>query len=322
MDTDLVPLVSVLLPVYNGEAYLAEAVQSILDQTFTNFELIILNDGSKDHSLEIIQGFKDPRIAVIDNPQNLGLIATLNKGLAAARGKFVARMDADDRAFPERLQVQSDYLSSHPGIAVVGTWAQVIDANGNFLKIHRNPLDHFAIMYELMFGNTITHPSIMMRKDVILSIQGYDMRWQHAEDYDLYSRLVHTHALANIGQPLLYYRQHGTSVTGMESSQEIVRENTYRIMRRNISHYVPIDDHGLWLITKVLTVRHPDSTLRLADIIDAHRLHKKIFREFIHREKLGAEEIAAIRKLYKGHHALMTRKYLIGQYRRICSYIK
>lgn len=322
MDTDMTPLVSVLLPVYNGEAYLAESIQSILDQTFANFELLILNDGSKDRSLEIIQGFKDSRIKVINNPQNLGLIATLNKGLVEARGQFVARMDADDKAFPERFKIQYEYLSGHPEVAVVGTWAQVIDKDGKFIKLHRNPLDHYAIMYELMFGNTITHPSIMMRKDVVISVGGYDKNWQHAEDYDLYSRLVHRHKLANIGQPLLYYRQHGTSVTGTDSSQEIIRENTYKIMKRNISYYVPIDDHDLWLITKVLTVRHPDSNLKYTDILEANRLHKKILREFITKEKPNGNQIILIQKLYRGHRSLMLKKYLIGKYRFICSYIK
>ncbi len=160
MDQDIKPSISVILPVYNADRYLRAAIQSILDQTLSNFELIIINDGSIDNSKAIVESFIDPRIIFIENPKNLGLIATLNKGLTLAKSNLVARMDADDIAFPERLQIQFDFLTQHPEVTLVGTWSDIINEKGVHCKIHKNPLTHTAIMYELMFGNTITHPSI------------------------------------------------------------------------------------------------------------------------------------------------------------------
>jgi glycosyltransferase involved in cell wall biosynthesis len=124
------PKVSVVMSVYNGEKYLCEAIDSILNQTFENFEFLIVNDGSTDRTLEILQSYRDPRIKVINNERNIGLTASLNKGLKIAKGEYVARMDADDVSFPHRLEQQKAFLDRNPRVAMVGSWAEVIDESG------------------------------------------------------------------------------------------------------------------------------------------------------------------------------------------------
>ena len=128
------PLISVILPAYNADRYLTEAIKSILAQTYSNFELIILNDGSTDHTEQIILGFTDSRILYIDNHQNLGIVATLNKGLSVAQGEYIARMDADDISTAVRFEHQINYLETHPAVGVLGSAIQIIDRRGKYQR--------------------------------------------------------------------------------------------------------------------------------------------------------------------------------------------
>jgi len=134
------PKVTVLMPVYNGERYLNEAVDSILGQTFTDFEFLIIDDASTDKTPEILRSYDDPRIRVVTNEENLGLSKSLNKGLALARGEFIARMDADDVSYPYRLQVQHEFMTQHPGAGVIGSWAEYIDRKGEIVHRYRAPI--------------------------------------------------------------------------------------------------------------------------------------------------------------------------------------
>jgi len=149
------PEISVLMPIYNGEKYLKEAIDSILSQTFTNFELIAINDGSKDNSLEMLKSYKDPRLIIINNPINKGLIGSLNIGLDKCRGKYTARFDQDDICFEDCFQTQYDFMEKHLDIDLVGGWTECIDSNGNSLKISRNPENTWVIRYELIFNNVM-----------------------------------------------------------------------------------------------------------------------------------------------------------------------
>lgn len=319
MDKDLEPQISVIMPVYNGEAYVAEAIESILGQTFTDFEFLVIDNASTDGSATIIKSFNDPRIKVISNPVNLGLIGSLNVGLQAARGKYVARMDHDDIALPERFQKEYDFLETHPEVAIVGTWSRIINSDGVYIKTHRNPLRSNVIKYELLFGNTITHPSIMMRRKEILALGGYDPQWVHTEDYNLYSRAVRKYQLANIGETLLNYRMHGTSLTGSPDSQAIIHGNTKKMIRENISFYLPLSDEDHRLITEVLIARHPNPKLTFHEVLVAHRLHKKIYEAFLLKEggMLDTQDRHELRGRYTGRRNLLFKKYLVGKYHLI-----
>lgn len=204
MDKILAPLVSVILPVFNSEDTISIAVDSILNQTFTDFELIIINDGSKDKTEKIILSYKDPRIVFIRNEFNLGIVKSLNKGLKLAKGKYIARMDADDISYPIRFDQQVSFLESNKDIGICGT-AVKASINGKE-KILYYPFDDKNIRLQLLDRPSFSHPSIMIRNDVIKEYQiSYCSEFEHNEDYRLYIDLLKITRSGNLRTPLLYY---------------------------------------------------------------------------------------------------------------------
>src|SRR6185295_9135648 len=157
------PQVSVLMSVYNGEKYLKEAMESILNQSFSDFEFLIFNDSSTDSSREIILSYNDPRIVLIDNKKNIGLTKTLNKGISLAKGKYIARMDADDVCHPERLNEQVNYLDKNAEVAVCGTWVQFLNEN----EVVKLPTKKNEIKTLLFCNSCLAHPSVMIRKSFL-----------------------------------------------------------------------------------------------------------------------------------------------------------
>lgn len=218
------PAVSVLMPVFNGERFLAEAIESILGQTFTDFEFVIVDDGSTDASPAILAKYasRDPRIRVL-RQTNAGIVAALNRGLAECRGPLVARMDADDVSAPSRLAAQTKYLNDHPDIAVVGTTVRLIAESGRRGPVLCLPMAPDAVRRALQRGTSLAHPTTVMRKDTVIAAGGYREELRHAEDYDLWSRLAIQHRLANIQQPLLFYRIHGSQVSWLYSELQAIR---------------------------------------------------------------------------------------------------
>lgn len=215
------PKVTVLMPVYNGEKYLREAIDSILDQTFTNFEFIIIDDGSLDNSVEIIKSYQDPRIRLIKNEHNQGLVYSLNLGLSLAQGKYVARMDCDDISLPERLQKQIEFLDKNAEIAVVGTWVKIFNEKKGNQTTWQCPIDSLSIKWNLLFHNPIPHSSVMFRKDIILSNHGYSQEMLDVEDYDLWRRLASKVLLANLPSVLLFYRQHDSNIGSINRKNQL-----------------------------------------------------------------------------------------------------
>ncbi|MCS7035004.1 MAG: glycosyltransferase [Phycisphaerae bacterium] len=210
------PRVSVILPVYNGQEYLAEAVESILHQSFDAFELIIVDDGSTDRSPAILRRYAahDPRIHLISRP-NTGLVGALRDGLAAARSDLIARMDADDIALPQRLEKQYHYMVAHPECVLLGTFVRAIDPHGLLLWDETSgPVTHEEIDRELMKGRggVIRHPAAMMRLEAVRRVGGYRDHYNTAEDLDLFLRLAEIGRIANLPEILLLYRQHYKSV--------------------------------------------------------------------------------------------------------------
>jgi glycosyltransferase involved in cell wall biosynthesis len=208
------PQISVVMAVRDGERWLSAAIASIQRQTFSQFELIIIDDGSTDETSRIIdaQFQSDPRIIAI-HQDRLGLVAALNRGLAATRGQFVARLDADDIAEPERLARQFEYLERHPEIGLVGTWAHKIDEQGTVVGTLTPPTGTKALSALLNRTNPFLHSSIMMRKNVLEKVGFFRTAFAGAEDYDLWIRMSEISGVANIPEYLLRYRIHSGSVT-------------------------------------------------------------------------------------------------------------
>lgn len=218
------PKVSVLMPVYNAEEYLAEAIESILGQDFTDFELIAINDGSTDGSTEILEGYahKDRRVAVLEQP-NGGIVSALNAGLAIARGAYVARMDADDVSAHNRFSKQVEFLESRLDVAALGTQIRLIDPRGEVLWNVSLPCEHEPIETKLLVsqGLAIPHASTMMRRSVVAAVNGYRSDYPHAEDIDLFLRIAEVGKLANLNEVLYDYRMHLASVGATKRNEQI-----------------------------------------------------------------------------------------------------
>jgi glycosyltransferase involved in cell wall biosynthesis len=199
------------MPVFNGERYLARAVASILGQTFTDFELVVVDDGSTDRSLAILQRIsrRDPRLRIISRP-NTGISGARNDGTEAARGDLVASMDADDLAYPQRLADQVAYMTGHENCTVLGASVRLIDPDGVPLDCEHPPLDHQTIVAQFLRGRSdmIRQPVAMLRRPAILAVGGYRSEYSATEDLDLFLKLAERGQAANLPQTLLDYRQH------------------------------------------------------------------------------------------------------------------
>jgi glycosyltransferase involved in cell wall biosynthesis len=208
------PLISVLMPVYNCEEYVQAAMDSILNQTFRDYEFIIIDDGSKDRTKEIVlaAAARDARIKLISR-ENRGIVPSLNEALEQATGSLIARMDGDDISLPERFQRQVDYLAAHPDCGLVGTQIMFMDPDGRPIAPMPNPLGHEEIVATMLDGNeSVSHPTVIFRRDTARSINGYSDRFKYAEDIDFFLRMAEATQVANMPDLLLHYRQHAKSV--------------------------------------------------------------------------------------------------------------
>ena len=228
------PIVTVLMPVYNAEKYLAEAINSILNQTFTNYELLIINDGSTDKSEEIILKYSDKRIRYIKNDKNIRLVATLNKGIELAKGKYIARMDADDISFPTRLEKQITLLENNEDIGVCGSFLYVFGENiRNYIA--KKPLTDIGIKSALLVQNPLGHPNVTIRKSILIKHHiRYDERFYRMEDWGLWITLMNKCKYANIPEILLQYRYVNTS----ESRQNKKDDKHLKIRTELIKEYL------------------------------------------------------------------------------------
>lgn len=232
------PKVSVLMPVYNSEKFLREAIESILNQTYKDFEFLIINDGSTDSSEDIILSYSDSRIRLIRNERNIGLSQSLNKGLELAKGKYIARMDSDDIALPHRLEKQITFLNSYPEVGILGTDYILIDTKNRNLGINKGPINDLQIRWECLLRNPFAHTTVLIRSDSLLKNGlSYSVSSQATEDYDLWTRVLkYTHG-ANLSEPLMRYRVHSDSVSN--KYREIQLKNHNIIAFRSIREQLP-----------------------------------------------------------------------------------
>lgn len=229
----MIPYVTVLMSVYNGEEYLEEAIASILNQTFRDFEFLIIDDSSTDGTAVILASYSrsDSRVIVVTNESNIGLPRSLNKGLALAHGKYIARMDADDISLPERLEKQVQCMDNNPEIGVCGSWFKKI-GNVKLSKCTTLPEKHDDIFAAMLFGNHIGHPTVIIRKKTIIGLgQFYNEEFRFAEDYEYWARLAIVGVkFANIGEVLLNYRIHEKQVTKIHKQAKNRYADKIRIM--------------------------------------------------------------------------------------------
>ena len=201
-----VPIITVLMPVFNGEKYLRQAIDSVLSQTLRDFEFWIIDDSSTDGTGKILESYQDRRIRIFRNDTNIGLAASLNEFMGHIQTKYIARMDSDDISLPKRFEKQVRFMEDSPDIGICGTWIGVF---GDKKSIIRYPEHNEQIRIDLLFSCPLAHPTIMMRKDVRdrLNIL-YRIDHAAAQDYELWSRISESVRFANLQEVLLHYREH------------------------------------------------------------------------------------------------------------------
>jgi hypothetical protein len=224
--------VTVVLPVYNGARFLRGAIDSLLVQTYRDFELLVIDDGSHDESAEIAHSYErlDTRVRVLRNETNQGLARTLNRGLDEARAELVARQDADDVSHPRRLETQVAFLQAHRDVALVGAQGWEIDATGHHVGRFDKPREAEGIAWTMMFDNAFLHTSVLFRRDAVRSAGGYDPAYAYCQDYELWSRLLRRHRAANVRERLVACLLHGASMT--ETTQREHRRQSDEVMAR------------------------------------------------------------------------------------------
>lgn len=232
------PRVSVVIPVYNGAKWLGEALTSVYAQDMSEMEVIVLDDGSSDNSSDVVAQFHDPRCVSVRHA-NRGLAATLNRGIAMAKGRYVAREDQDDLLLPGRLSKQAAFLDEHSDVAMVGTWAHIYEAEHPSERFHRHPSSNEALQLALLFDNPFVHASVMIRADVLREVGGYseDKERQPPEDYELWSRIAHRYRVANLPEVLTVYREFPTSMSRTGVSPFTAR--VVRISAENLKRALP-----------------------------------------------------------------------------------
>ena len=270
--------VTVLMPVYNGAEFIRESIESILNQTFTSFELLIIDDGSVDNSVDIIRSYKDPRIHFILNKENVGLANTLNKGIELARGNFIARIDQDDICLPNRLAKQLDFVKINPEIILVGSGCIEIDENGKKIATHQYPSKHNELLHNLLKLKTFfPHSSAFFNKIEVRKIGGYNINLNGAEDHDLWWRITSMGVIGCVTDPLIKLRKHSTSMTAKNMALNISLQIGAGVCQllRNAGYSDPSQRNSenwkkffKWIISKIETKK------TINDILTIKKLRK------------------------------------------------
>lgn len=258
--------ISVLLSAFNAAETIEVALDSILDQTHREFELVVIDDGSSDGTGNIIDAVaaKDDRVRAV-HQENAGLVVSLNRGLELCRHEFVARMDADDRAWPERLELQGAYLAANPHVVAVGSQTRIIDGTGRPLRQGWYPTDPSAAKASLKTASPFAHPAVMMRRSAATSVGGYRAAFVHAEDYDLWLRLGELGDLVNLPQVLLDYRVHGNN-----TSTRHAMEQAFSTAAAWLAHLLRLSGRADHLSLLDRAVRPEDLAALLRDADFAH----------------------------------------------------
>lgn len=273
---------TVLMSVHNGERYLAAAVDSVLAQTFENFEFVIVDDASTDGTRSILDSYTDPRIRRLANDCNIGLTKSLNRGLAIARAPLVARQDADDVSLPHRLALQDAFLAKHPDIVLVGSRVRVIDESGRLRAGHIDVRaeSSIGVRWQLLFSNPFAHSAVMFRLGAVRdALGGYDERFEFNQDFELWSRVIGRFEAANLPDVLVDYRAHADSIAGRRgaaylASRRANLERNVTVQRANVfaltaSESLAAEWPPLWTSTHVTWITgEPHAPERAVELLD------------------------------------------------------
>lgn len=310
------------MAVKDGEKYVRTAIESVLSQTFTDFECIIINDGSKDATADIIREYSDSRIITLSNQSNLGLSKSLNIGLEKVRGIYLARMDADDVSVLHRFELQVNYLDAHPEIAVLGGGFSLIDADDKVLQSFQFPLSHEVIVWSLAFFNPIAHPSVMMKTSVIKALGSYNAQLRRSQDYDLWWRVSFSARLGNLAETLVLLRQHATQVSHEYRSDQL--EHGIEINAKHLSRAL-----GQEISSTLVRSMWSGSVVSAQDALEIGNLIWKWYRSNISKVRSQVDKlyitndalsrINVLRTPFAGNYRLLPlaiKSYILGASRR------
>ncbi len=303
MDTDIRqndksrPLVSYIMTAKNTEKFIDEAINSIVHQTYRNLELVVVDDASTDRTTEIIKSWsaKDPRVKAIYNKVSILPPLARNSAAKAARGKYLAILDSDDVCFPERTAKQVSFLENHPEMAAACSHAEIIDVNGKSLGIKKKSCNISDIRFAMLLQSQFIHSSMMIRKSVFDEFGGYRPEFMHAEDYDIYTRVLERYQMTNLNEILIKFRANSGGVTTQSDSQKIQAESSLKITLRNTAPYISLSPEK----TKILTDVMNNKKVPLVKTLGALVSYRKITMSYIGKNNMRGNERKMVLEIYR-----------------------
>lgn len=314
------PKISVIMSAYNSDRYIEESILSILNQTFRDFELIIIDDCSTDSVPEVIKKYQelDPRILAIRNETNSGVAVSRNKGIKLAKADYIAIMDSDDIAYPKRLEIQYNFIENNPDVALIGCGTEIIDENGHFMKKRIGLIDPDEIKFRMLLRNPFIHSSVFYRKKIFEESDGYNKEYEYSEDYAFFSFLAGKYQLASIPEVLIKYRENPQSVTSESETRKIQLENSYKISHTNIGRYL-----NLALIrTRALLNAVNRRGINFKELVQSMNNYRKLVGAYIYKENLTPVRSAKVFKIYKTDKEMAIGGYLKAKLPFIYSLVK
>jgi len=293
--------VTVLTSVYNGRAYLNEAIESVLNQTYSDFEFLIIDDTSTDNSVEIINSYQDPRIRLFKNEKNIGQTASLNIGLGLAKGKYIARLDQDDVCLPKRLEEQVDFMQKNPAVAIVASWEHTIDSEGNKIGVWKQTIEDYGTFlgFILLGLCPVWHPSVMFLKDEILNLGCFDTDYGPAEDYELWSRIaINRLNGAMVPQFHLLQRVHDQSQSILRQEKQL--ESLSRAHNKVVRNFLDVDEVESISSTLRLDSSTTKITFNKSNILLFAAKIKSLLDNANSKQKLSESELRSLKtKIYR-----------------------
>lgn len=314
------PKISVIMAAYNAVNYIEKSIISILEQTFKEWELIIINDCSTDHTPEIVEKYirLDPRIILLGNEVNINQALSRNRGISKARGKYIAILDDDDIAFPDRLKIQYDFLENNPAVALVASAAEIIDKDGKIIGHKRSPENLDELRFRIILKNPLVHSSVMYRKELMEKIGGYNNKYFNAEDYKFYSELIKKYEIVSLPNVLLKYRHTPQAISIAHSSRKIQLEQSLAVNYKNINNFIPLSREKTALLMGVIC----KNDVRINSILTSLNIYKKLAGAFIDKQNLDQFQAEKIWKIYNSEKGDMLRYYLKSKNPNLFKFIK
>ena len=301
------PKISVLMSAHNAEKYIREAIESILNQTLRDLEFIIIDDNSGDSTLKIIKEYNDARIKIIENKTNLGLTKSLNLGLKMAQGEYIARIDADDVSTNTRLEEEFKFMNQFPDVAVIGSWAEIINEKSEKVFVEQRECDVDIIKWTQILKNQIIHSSAFFRKNILSDIGSYNEKYQYAQDFEFWFRVSRKYKMINIPKLLVEQRVHQKSITQAPKTANSQKSLIVDIIAENINYYLNLKPEEIKLFFNAFKCGR---IVSFKNLMAVRKIYQNLFDAYIRKEKLGSVGIKKIRKIYKKNKRFTIIWYL------------